>query len=187
MRTDIEKETQTILNDLLSASQLTVNQLFVLGCSTSEVGGHCIGTASNEELAHEILSTILPAIRTAGAFMAVQCCEHLNRALVVERACMERFGLTQVWVKPWLHAGGAMAVEAYRQFDDPVVVEDLHAQAHVGMDIGGTLIGMHLRPVAVPVHTQNRTIGKAHVVIARTRPKYIGGPRAQYDAIHLAH
>lgn len=177
----IKTQTLTILKDLTEAAQLSPKQILVLGCSTSEVNGHCIGTASNEETAHVILPLILSAISDSGSFLAVQCCEHLNRALVVERACMEYYGFTEVCVSPRPYAGGAMAAEAIKLFHDPVVVESLNAKAHAGIDIGGTLIGMHLRPVVVPIHTQNRTIGQAHVVIARTRPKYIGGPRAQYD------
>ena len=123
---------------------------------------------------------ILPPLEQAGVFFAAQGCEHINRALCVSRTCMERYGLRQVCVEPWLHAGGAFVTEVYGRMEDAVMVEDLQSRAALGMDIGDTLIGMHLAPVAVPIHTGFRRIGEANVVMARTRPKYIGGPRAHY-------
>jgi len=178
---EITGQVRETLSDLFAAAELNPGDLFVVGCSTSEVGGHMIGSASSEETAAAIMDAVLPEIRSRGLNLAVQCCEHLNRALVVEREAMQRYDLTHVWVRPWLHAGGAFAVEALKRFSDPVVVEDLKAKASAGMDIGGTFIGMHLHPVVVPVHTEHRRVGRAVVTIARTRPKYIGGPRAQYD------
>lgn len=177
----ITAQVKEVLADLFAAAALSPGALFVVGCSTSEVGGHMIGSASSEEIAAAIMDAVLPEIQSRGLFLAVQGCEHINRALVVERATMERYDLTHVWVRPWLHAGGAFAVEALKRFSDPVVVEDLKAKASAGMDIGGTFIGMHLHPVVVPVHTEHRRVGEAVVTIARTRPKYIGGPRAQYE------
>ena len=100
---------------------------------------------------------------------------------------MERYGLQEVWVRPWLHAGGAFAAEAVERIPDHVMVEDLKALATMGMDIGGTLIGMHLHPVVVPVHTDLRQIGEAALVLARSRPKYVGGPRAQYEPVESPH
>lgn len=181
----IAQQVQAAMQDLLQAAQLREHAIFIVGCSTSEVGGHCIGTCSNEEIAKTILRTILDQAR--GLYVAVQCCEHINRALVVERACMEQYHLNQVWVRPWLHAGGAMGMQALEQFSDPVVVEDVRGLAQAGIDIGGTLIGMHLRPVAVPIHTRHRSVGQATLIMARTRPKYIGGPRAHYDDVGNAH
>ncbi len=154
-----------------------------MGCSTSEIAGQRIGTASSEAIAHQVMDAILPIIKKRGLFLAVQCCEHLNRALVVERACLERYDLQQVWVRPQLHAGGAMAMRAIELFDDPVMAEDLKSLARAGLDIGDTLIGMHLRRVAVPIRASVRKIGEASLVMARTRPKYVGGPRAAYDEI----
>lgn len=178
---EIAGQVQDSLNDLFAKDMTRPGDLFVVGCSTSEVAGFCIGTQSSAEIAAAILDVVLPEIQSRGLHLAVQCCEHLNRALVVERAAMERYDLTQVWVKPWLHAGGAFAVEAFARLKDPVMVEDIKGRATSGIDIGGTFIGMHLRPVAVPVHTTHRRVGSAVITMARCRPKYIGGPRAQYD------
>ena len=172
---------------LLASAQPRPGELAVIGCSTSETMGSRIGSASNEDAARALMDGFLPVLTEAGLFVAVQGCEHINRALCVERACMERYGLQEVWVKPWLHAGGAFVTEATQRFADPVMVEDLRAQASLGMDVGGTLIGMHLHPVVVPVHTDMRTLGEATLVLARTRPKYIGGPRAQYEPVENAH
>lgn len=159
---------------------LKAGDIVVVGCSTSRVLGYHMGTHSTEDVARAIMDEILPVVRERGLFLACQCCEHLNRAVVVERSCMERFGLEEVCVKPRLHAGGAWSVRATEVFEDPVVVEDIKAMARAGMDIGGVLIGMHLRSVAVPVHAEHDRIGEAHVTMARVRPKLIGGARAEY-------
>lgn len=179
-KTMISTELQDALNDLLPAAKLRPGDLFVVGCSTSEIAGHLIGTQSSEEIAKEVMDVLLPAVSGQGAYLAVQCCEHLNRVLVVEREAMLRYDLNEVYVTPWLHAGGAFAMQAMQRFSDPVVVEDLRGRATAGVDIGGTFIGMHLRPVVVPIHTAHRRVGEANLTMARTRPKYIGGPRAKY-------
>lgn len=166
-----------------AADNLKAGDMLVIGCSTSEICGRRIGTGSSEEAAKAVMDAILPQAKERGLFLCVQCCEHLNRCLVAERACMERYDLQQVWVKPHLHAGGAFAVEAVKRLEDSVMVEDLRSKASAGMDIGGTLIGMHLHPVVVPIHANTRKIGEANLVMARTRPKYVGGPRAVYDDI----
>ena len=150
----------------------------MLGCSTSEVLGSRIGTARSPETAEAILKGVLSAVRAHGLYLAVQCCEHLNRALVVEEEAMERLGLTQVTVHPVPEAGGSAASRAYELFERPVVVERIVAD--LGMDIGQTLIGMHLKRVAVPVRLQVKTIGEAVLTAARTRPPLIGGERAKY-------
>ncbi len=178
---DITRQTAQAVEILLDAAKPRPGGICVVGCSTSEVAGEMIGSASNLEVAQAIWEGLSPAIREAGLYLAVQGCEHINRALCVPRPCAEQYGLTEVMVVPWLHAGGAFATYAYSQTADPVMVEDLRSSAVLGLDIGGTLIGMHLRPVAVPVHTQLRQIGAAHLTMARVRPKYIGGPRAKYD------
>lgn len=183
---DLQKITQQVsagLNDLLRAADLKPGQLFVVGCSTSEIAGQCIGTQSNEEIARAVMDAIYPFVQAQGLYLAVQCCEHLNRALVVERAAMERYALEQVWVRPWLHAGGAFALQGMERLEEPVMVASLCAKASAGVDIGGTFIGMHLKSVVVPIHSENRRVGEAVLTMARTRPKYIGGPRAQYDPI----
>ena len=154
-------------------------QIAVVGCSTSEVGGEKIGSCSSAEIAEAVYAALDRHIIKNGVFLAAQCCEHLNRALIVERECAEKYGLEIVNVVPALKAGGAMATAAYSHFSDPVAVERI--SAHAGLDIGDTLIGMHLRSVAVPVRTEYRSIGGANLVMARTRPKYIGGPRAHYE------
>ena len=178
---NIVNQVRDALQDLFAVAELLEGDLFVVGCSTSEVGGHMIGSQSSAEIASAIMDAVLPEIKARGLYLAVQCCEHLNRALVVEREAMAKYDLTHVWVRPWLRAGGAFAVEALSRFSDPVMVEDIKGRASAGMDIGGTFIGMHLKPVVVPVHTQHRRVGEAVLAMARTRPKYIGGPRAQYD------
>ena len=176
--TEIRMQAEQAIKELLAVAKLRSGDLLVIGCSSSEIVGQRIGTASNEEIAHEILGIILPAIRSAGAFMAAQCCEHLNRALIVERETAEKYGYEPVNVRPWAHAGGSFATAVWEHMEDPVAVE--HIRAHAGMDIGDTLIGMHLRDVAVPVRLEVKKIGQANLVCARTRPKYIGGERARY-------
>jgi len=169
------------------ADTLKKGDILVVGCSTSEIMGRRIGTGSNEDAAKAVMDALLPRAKERGLYLAVQCCEHLNRCLAVERGCMEKYDLQQVWVRPQLHAGGAFAMQAVARFEDPVMVEDLRGKASAGMDIGGTLIGMHMHPVVVPVHAVTRKIGEANVIAARTRPKYVGGPRAAYDELKKAH
>lgn len=164
---------------LLDVANLQSGDLFVVGCSTSEVLGGHIGKASSEEAAKEILDGLLPALQKRGIFLAAQCCEHLNRALVIEAEAAEKRGWPAVSVVPQVKAGGAFATEAYARMKAPVMVERIEAGA--GLDIGGTLIGMHLRPVAVPVRLAIQRIGEAPLICARTRPKYIGGSRARYE------
>lgn len=184
----IEQQAYAAMKELLEqADALRPNDMLVIGCSTSEVGGSLIGTASSPEIAKAIMDGVYKQVTERGLFLAVQCCEHLNRSLVVERECMYYYDLTEVCVKPQLHAGGAFAMEAMSRFDEYVMVEDLRARAKAGMDIGGTFIGMHILPVVVPIHSVNKAIGQAHVTMARSRPKYIGGPRAQYPDIIRHH
>lgn len=174
----IKAGTRAVLDELLEAAALRAGDILAVGCSTSEVVGGTIGKNSSEEAAGAIYEAIAPVLAQKGIWLAAQCCEHLNRALVVERECAERYGLCEVCVRPRPHAGGSWAARAYDSMKDPVVAERI--AAHAGIDIGLTLIGMHLRPVAVPVRTATRTIGLAPVVTARTRPKLIGGARAEY-------
>ncbi len=178
---EIQAQAARAAEILVEAAAPKPGQLCVIGCSTSEVGGQMIGSASSEEIAAALWAGLTPVLEGAGLYVAVQGCEHINRSLCVSRSCMECYGLPEVMVRPWLHAGGAFATHAFAHTEDPVMVEDLRGLAHLGMDIGGTLIGMHLRPVAVPVHSPLREIGAARVVMARTRPKYVGGPRARYE------
>ena len=177
----IREQVASAMDELFAAADtLRQGDILVIGCSTSEIVGKCIGTGSSEEAAKAVMDIVLPRIKEKGLYLAVQCCEHLNRSLVVERECMEKYDLQQVWVKPQLHAGGAFAMQAVARFDDHVMVEDLRGRASAGMDIGGTFIGMHMHPVVVPIHAVTRRIGEANLTMARTRPKYVGGPRAAY-------
>jgi len=176
--TSITTETKNALSGLLSAAKLEPGMIIIVGCSTSEVMGRKIGTASNMDTSEAIMAGLLPVTREQGLYLAIQCCEHLNRALVVEKECKDKYGLEEVTVIPHQDAGGALAAVAMCQFRDPVVVEAI--SAHAGMDIGDTLIGMHLKRVAVPVRLDTDSIGNAHLTFARTRPKLIGGARAKY-------
>lgn len=163
---------------LLSLADLRPGHILVVGCSTSEVQGKKIGSAGSTEVAAVIVDALLEVTRQAGVYLAIQCCEHLNRALVVEEEAAARYDLEIVTVVPTPKAGGSAAAAAMDKFTVPVVVEEV--KAHAGMDIGDTLIGMHLRKVAVPVRLDIDRVGEAHLTLARTRPKLIGGERAVY-------
>ncbi len=177
--TIIGEEAYRAAKEILEAAKLEKNDLFVVGCSTSEVGGAGIGTFSSPEVAEVVFGGIYQATQEAGVYLAAQCCEHLNRALILEKEAAQLYGLDTVNVVPQPKAGGSFATAAYKAFEHPAAVE--HIRAHAGMDIGDTLIGMHLRDVAVPVRIRTGQIGDAHVVCARTRAKFIGGSRAVYD------
>lgn len=179
MYEEMTAQARTIITELLDQANMKPGSLFVVGCSSSEMVGKRIGKGSSMEAAQAAFRGIYPVLQERGIHLAVQCCEHLNRALIMERAVAERKGYEIVNVMPQPHAGGSFAVTAWNAFEDPVAVETIQADA--GMDIGGTLIGMHLRRVAVPVRTSLHHIGEAIVLCARTRPKYIGGPRAVYQ------
>lgn len=174
-----EQQLQTILDEFVAQVSLSDKKIMVIGCSTSEVIGEKIGTAGTFDVAEMIFRQMERLHNETGVQLAFQCCEHLNRALVVERATLEEKGLDEVSVVPARTAGGAMATYAYEQFRDPVMVEFIKADA--GIDIGDTLIGMHIKHVAVPVRTSVKTVGGAHVTLAKTRPKLIGGARAVYE------
>lgn len=165
--------------EFLDSGHFKPGQLIVIGCSTSEVAGDHIGQAGSPDIAAQLFGPLERLAREHDMHLAFQCCEHLNRALVVERRTMEAFNLEEVSVVPHPHAGGSMASHAYRHFNEAVVVEAV--QAHGGIDIGETLIGMHLRPVAVPLRLSSRTLGAARLNACYTRPKLIGGERAQYS------
>lgn len=175
----IGRETDQAVRELLKLAHIQKGQLLVIGCSTSEVMGQHIGSAGSAEVAAVILQQVLAACREWGVYVAIQCCEHLNRALVVEAAAAEAYQLEPVCVRPVAKAGGSLAACAMENFSQPVVVEAL--KAHAGLDIGCTLIGMHLKTVAVPVRLQQKNIGQALLIAARTRPKLIGGARAVYE------
>jgi len=174
----IAQEVREALNGLLEVAGLKPGNILVVGCSTSEVMGQKIGSASNLEVAKVIMKELLPPLKEKGIYLAVQCCEHLNRALVIEEEAALKYGFEIVSVIPAPKAGGSLAAVAMETFDKPVVVEFI--KAHAGMDIGDTFIGMHLKHVAVPVRLPIKQIGNAHLTLARTRPKLIGGERAIY-------
>ncbi|WP_227937034.1 TIGR01440 family protein [Alkalihalobacillus deserti] len=172
-------QVKRLIDDLNHAYKLTGETLLVIGTSTSEVAGSHIGSNGSHEIAEAIFGAFAEAQETTGVQLAFQCCEHLNRALVVERKTALSRGYEIVHAVPVRKAGGAMATYAFRTMKDPVLVESI--EADVGIDIGNTLIGMHLKKVAVPLRSKVRMIGEAHVTLAITRPKLIGGVRAIYE------
>ena len=181
MYDQIKSQAHTVITELLEQAKLRPGQLLVIGCSSSEMVGNTIGHGSSMEAAQAAFGAIWPVLQEKGIQLAVQCCEHLNRSLIMERSVAEARGYEIVNVMPQPHAGGSFAVTAWNTFSDPVAVETIVADA--GIDIGSTLIGMHLRRVAVPVRTSVKYIGEAVVVCARTRAKYVGGPRAIYQDV----
>ena len=174
----VRRDTEIAIIELCDIAELREGQIFVIGCSTSEVTGTRIGKGSVLSVAQAIFDAAEPILKEKGIYIAAQCCEHLNRAVIVERECAEKYGFEEVSVRPVPKAGGSFATTAYERFSAPVALEEI--KAHAGIDIGGTLIGMHLKSVAVPVRVSVKKIGEADIICARTRPKYIGGPRANY-------
>ncbi len=174
----IKAQTEAAINELAEKAQLKSGDLVVVGCSSSEVLGQHIGKGSSPETGKVIAETILNVLTEKGIYLAAQCCEHLNRALIIERSAAEKFMYDEVCVRPMPKAGGSFATAVYDSMSDPVAVE--HVKAKAGLDIGNTLIGMHLKDVAVPLRLSVKKIGEAHVNAAYTRPKLIGGIRAQY-------
>lgn len=179
----ITNQARQAVTELLDVAGLQPGDILVVGCSSSEVLGERIGTGSSMDAAGRLLDGILPELEKRGIFLAAQCCEHLNRAIVLEAEAARRYGLEPANVLPQPKAGGSFATTAWQRLQHPVAVE--RVQAHAGLDIGGTLIGMHLRPVAVPVRLSLNRIGEAILLCARTRPKFIGGCRAVYDETKL--
>ncbi|MEB4783568.1 TIGR01440 family protein [Paenibacillus jamilae] len=175
----LEAQTASVVREIAEVASLKAGRLLVIGASTSEVAGSRIGTAGALDVAQQVLSGVESVRREYGFDVAFQCCEHLNRALVVERSLLERSGLMEVAAVPVRTAGGSMATVAYRSMDDACLAANV--QAHAGIDIGETLIGMHLRPIAVPFRPSLRWIGEARVTAAFTRPPLIGGQRAVYS------
>ena len=165
--------------ELCDVAELKCGDVLVVGCSSSEIVGLHIGKFSAYDAARAVYEGIAPVLAEKGIYLAAQCCEHLNRALIVEAECAEKYGYEVVSVKPQPKAGGSFATVTYENMGSPVAVEFIGG--HAGLDIGGTLIGMHLRHVAVPVRLSLTKIGEANILCARTRPKYIGGPRAIYE------
>lgn len=174
----IISETNAAVEELLDAAGIKTGDLLVVGCSSSEICGGTIGHASSPETGKAVAETILRVCDERGVYLAAQCCEHLNRALILENAAAEKFGYEPVCVRPMPKAGGSFATAVYDAMHEPVAVE--HIRATAGLDIGGTMIGMHLKEVAVPLRLKTKLIGEASVAAAKTRPKLIGGERAVY-------
>lgn len=177
MYEEIKKQAEATAEEIIEVSGIKKGQILVVGCSTSEICGDKIGTNSNLDVARAAFSGIYEVAKSHGIYVATQCCEHLNRAIIVEREAVPFSEIVNVVPQP--KAGGSLSTTAYETFEDPVAVEEIKADA--GIDIGGTLIGMHLKKVAVPVRLINNRIGEAYVSAARVRPKFIGGERAKYD------
>ena len=174
----IKQQVEAAAEELIDIAEPKAGQVFVVGCSTSEVLGSKIGTAGSLETAKAIFAALREVTSAHGLYLAVQCCEHLNRSLVTETKAAEKYCWEEVAVRPVAHAGGSLAQVAYDTFCQPIVVEKI--TAHLGLDIGQTLIGMHLKRVVVPVRLSQKEIGAAILTAARTRPPYVGGERAVY-------
>ena len=174
---NISLAARSTAHELLNMAGLKAGQTVIVGCSTSEIAGQKIGTCSNTEIGFAIFDSLREAFAEHGISVAAQCCEHLNRAIVIDRKSAAGYQIVNTVPAP--HAGGAFATAAYKTLKDPVVIESIEADA--GLDIGGTLIGMHLKRVAIPLRLDTRRIGEATVAGARTRPPLIGGSRAGYD------
>ena len=179
MYEEIRNEARRAAELLVAAAKLKKGDLCVVGCSSSEIDSFKIGSHSSAEIGMAVYTALYQELKPRGIYLAAQCCEHLNRALILEAEAARAYGYEPVNVVPQLKAGGSFATAAYATLEHPVAVE--HIRAHAGIDIGDTLIGMHMRDVAVPVRIKTKEIGSAHVVCARTRPKFIGGIRARYD------
>lgn len=174
---NIYEQTKAAIEELCENAKLKQGNIVVIGCSTSEIAGAKIGSDSSPEIAENVFNALYEYTHEKGIFMAIQCCEHLNRAIVTERRAVPF--ADEVNVVPQPKAGGSLAACAYNRFEEPVILEDIKADA--GLDIGLTLIGMHLKKVAVPLRLENNRIGEAVLNAARVRPKFIGGVRAVYD------
>ena len=176
---ELTQQAKTAVLEIIEQSKIGKGSIFVVGCSSSTVKGENYGKASSMEIAQAIFDGIYPELKSRGIFLAAQCCEHLNRAIITEREAAEKLREPEVNVVPQPKAGGSFATITYNTLENPVAVE--HIKADAGIDIGGVLIGMHLKEVAVPLVISVKNIGKAHITSARTRPKFIGGERAHYN------
>lgn len=176
---ELQNLSYQLMTELLEKSNWRPGDIIVVGCSSSEIVGEQIGQGSAPDVARAVLEGMLPPIKKRGLYLAAQCCEHLNRALIIEREAADKYGYEPVCVVPRPKAGGSFASAAWGEFDEPVAVESIKAVA--GLDIGSTLIGMHLKAVAVPLRLSEKNLGAAAVTAAYTRPKLIGGVRARYE------
>ena len=179
MYEELTAQARQAVTELLEAAKLKPGKIFVVGCSSSNVCFKFARKGSSLEAAQAAFAGIYPVLQAQGIELAVQCCEHLNRALILETEAAEKFGYDIVNVRPWAHAGGSFATTVWEHLEQPAAVE--HIKAKAGMDIGATLIGMHLKDVAVPVRLSLNRVGDAVLICARTRPRFIGGERARYQ------
>ena len=173
----IRNDAMNAAKELVEKARLSTGNIVVIGCSTSETLGNNLGSHSVPEIGKALFEALQSVFKPLGIYIAAQCCEHLNRAIIIERAAVPNAEIVNVVPQP--KAGGSFATACYQAFEHPVALE--HVKADAGIDIGGTLIGMHLKEVAVPLRLSQKTIGKAILIAARTRPKFIGGDRAHYD------
>ncbi len=176
---NIKNEIKKICEELIESAELKKDDILVLGCSSSEINGNIIGKGSSYETGVTVIESILEILKPKGIYLSVQGCEHINRALVIEKEIAVKRGFEIVWVVPALKAGGACALAAYERFENPVMIE--HVSAEAGIDIGDTSIGMHVKFVQIPVRVSVKEVGKAHVTCLKSRPKLIGGERAVYS------
>ena len=177
MYSELTKQAENVTKEIIEKAGLNRGQILVVGCSSSEICGDKIGSNSNLEAAQAVFQGIYKVLHEKGIYLAAQCCEHLNRAIIVEREAVPFSDIVNVVPQP--KAGGSFATTAYKTFSNPVSIEEIKADA--GIDIGGTLIGMHMKKVAVPVKLENNKIGETNVLAARVRPKFIGGESAVYS------
>lgn len=177
MYKELMAQAEAVIREVIELAGLKSGQILVVGCSTSEICGDRIGSNSKPEVANKVFEAIYKVAKDKGIYIAAQCCEHLNRAIIIEQAAVPFSDIVNVVPQP--KAGGSFATAAYAAFENPVAVEEIKADA--GIDIGGTLIGMHLKKVAVPLRPVNKFIGQATISAARTRAKFIGGERAHYN------
>ncbi|MGK4466361.1 TIGR01440 family protein [Mammaliicoccus sciuri] len=174
----MKEDLKQLLNELKSIDFFNNQELCIIGCSTSEVKGSKIGSDGSIDVAKVIYESLDFIHKETGVHFAFQGCEHINRAITIEREIFDPYTMTEVSVVPQANAGGSLSTYAYQHMKDPIVVE--HIKCDKGIDIGQTLIGMHLKHVAVPVSIETKRIGEAIVTIAKSRPKLIGGERAKY-------
>ena len=164
---------------LCDKGRLEAGSVIVLGCSTSEVAGGQIGKASVPELGAVIAKAMIDTCRARGMEPAFQCCEHLNRAVVMEKSALRARGLVQAAAVPQPKAGGSVPAAAWKLLESPALA--ISVQAEAGIDVGDTLVGMHIRPVAVPLRIDTNRVGQANLVMAYSRLPFIGGSRAVYE------
>ena len=175
----IARQAHDAMEELLERAKLPKGALVVVGCASSEIMGSNIGKGSTPDAAEAVYSTVAPLLSERGLYLAAQCCEHLNRCVVMEKETLRDYGCTQVKAIPQPKAGGSVPAAAWKMLREPALA--LAVQADAAIDVGDTLVGMHIRPVAVPLRGAYRRLGEANLVQAYSRLPYIGGARAVYE------